>query len=104
MVGEKMQDSKIKKGAAVMVTTDQKGVFFGYYFSRSGTEVKLKDVRNCLYWPESQRGFLGLAKYGPAEGSRVGPAAEEVLLLGVTSICFVGKEAERRWLRAPWGQ
>jgi hypothetical protein len=85
----------------VLVTTVYRGVFFGYTADSSGETIKLRRARNCLYWPQSQKGFLGLAKYGPLEGSRVGPEAD-IELRSVTCVAEVTEEAVARWESQPW--
>lgn len=86
---------------AVLVTTVHRGVFFGYAKDTSGTTIKLCAARNCLYWPEENRGFLGLAKMGPLPGSRVGPEAD-IELRDVTCVAECTDEAIARWESAPW--
>ena len=86
----------------VLVTTQHRGVFFGTLKSREGTTVVLADGRNCLYWPSSCHGFIGLATGGPESGSRVGPAASELELFDVTSITPCTDAAIAKWEAAPW--
>jgi len=90
-------------GKPVLVTTAHKGVFFGYFSKREGTTVHLTRSRNCIYWPAENRGFLGLAKWGPLEGARIGPEAD-IELLDVTSIAQCTDEAVQRWEAAPWSE
>lgn len=91
-----------KNGDKVVVTTKHRGVFFGTLSKRNGDTITLKDCRNCLYWPKTVKGFLGLAVTGPLDGSRVGPAAIEVELFGVTSIDLCSDEAVKAWESEPW--
>lgn len=86
----------------VVVTTIHRGVFFGDLVSEDGDMVKLKDARNCVYWPAGTRGFLGLAFTGPPKGSRVGHAAPSITLRGVTSISECTPEAAEKWQSGPW--
>lgn len=85
----------------VLVTTEYKGVFFGYATETSGKTIKLRRGRCCIYWPTENRGFLGLANQGPLPGARVGPPAD-VELRKVTSVAEVTPEAVHRWEHAPW--
>ena len=88
-------------GKFVVVTTRHRGVFAGYLEDHDGeTSVTLRDAQNVLYWSAETRGFLGLAATGPKEGSRIGPAAPELTLYGVTSISRATPEAEEGWRRA----
>lgn len=88
----------------VLVTTEYRGVFFGTLaaYDKAGRTVTLTDARNCVYWPSSNRGFLGLTTEGPLDGSRVGPATAEVDLAGVTSVSRVSDAAIVKWEAAPW--
>ena len=63
-------------GRAVVVTTKDRGVFFGYVADESKlpAQVTLTQMRNCIAWPMAVKGFVGLASSGPLQGSRVGPA------------------------------
>ncbi len=92
---------------AVVVTTEYRGVFFGYTDYRFDPSVPtiealcLRRARNCIYWPASVRGFLGLAAVGPLEGSRVGHAAD-VELRKITCVAQCSPEAAQLWESAPW--
>lgn len=92
----------MKKGQLVVVTTEFRGVFFGAFQSMEGDTIILKDARNCLYWPSSVRGFMGLASDGPPDDSRVGPSVAEVTLLKVTAILRASTKAAKLWKSAPW--
>ena len=90
------------KERAVLVTTEYKGVFFGYAEDTNGGDtIKLKRARNCIYWPTSNEGFMGLATYGPKQGSRVGPRAD-IELRKVTSVGEVTPEAVEKWEAIKW--
>ena len=93
--------SKGKTERAVIVTTSYRGVFFGYATDTAGDVIHLRAARNCIYWPPAQKGFIGLASDGPADGARVGPAAD-IQLRGVTCVAEVAPEAVKRWEAAPW--
>ena len=86
----------------VLVTTDKRGVFFGKLAEHDNGTVVLTEARNCIYWSEQTKGFLGLAVTGPMDGSRIGPAVPEIRLYGVTSISKCSDEAVARWKEAPW--
>lgn len=90
---------------AVLVTTEHRGVFFGYVDTdgQVGSTVTLKNARNCVYWSSATKGFLGLAVTGPDSNSRIGPRVEELTLLGVTSVSAVSDGAIERWEAQPWG-
>lgn len=85
----------------VLVTTQHRGVFFGYATDTSGTSIKLRGARNCLYWHSSAKGFMGLASIGPVGNSRVGPACD-IELRDITAVAEVTAEAVKVWESAPW--
>ena len=85
----------------VLVTTAHRGVFFGYLNDDGKTTVKLKRARNCLYWSQDVKGFLGLAATGPSASCRIGPAAD-ITLMDVTSVSEVTPAAVERWEGQPW--
>ena len=80
----------------VLVTTEYRGVFFGYAEDTSGDTIKLKNARNCIYWPSTQGGFLGLASDGPKDGARIGARAD-IELRKVTSVTEVTDAAAAVW-------
>lgn len=85
----------------VLVTTEYKGVFFGYATETDGEIVKLRRARNCLMWTVIERGFMGLAAMGPSKGCRIGPPAD-IALRGITSVVEVTPVAMQAWESAPW--
>ena len=97
---------------AVMVTTNRRGVFFGYIDPSSidGDMLAIKRARCCVKWVGA-RGFLGLANEGPGAQCRVSPAASELRVPGLqstvegkaTAVIRVSAEAIARWEAAPWG-
>jgi hypothetical protein len=86
---------------AVIVTTEHRGVFFGYASETDGEKIELKRARLCVYWSDDLHGFMGLAAMGPSKDCRVGPAAD-ITLRKITSVVEVTKEAVEKWEAAPW--
>lgn len=84
-------------GRPVLVTTECRGVFFGYAEDTSGDTIILNNCRNCIYWPSSQGGFGGLASEGPAKGSRIGARITKAELRNVTSVLEVEPAAVEAW-------
>ena len=82
----------------VIVTTEWRGVFFGHLVDEEADarRVTLRESRNVIYWSGS-RGFLGLASHGPEDGSRIGAEAQEIELMGVTSIALCSDEAVEKF-------
>ena len=89
------------KEQAIIVTTEWRGVFFGYGVPTKERSIELHDCRMCVSWPESKHGMPGLAS-GKLEGCRISPPAPLVLLHGVTGIWTVSEEAEKEWLKNHW--
>ena len=94
-----------KQLVGVLVTTEHKGVFFGYV--PEGTkdaegEITLQRARNCVYWSIDVKGVFGLAATGPSKGCRIGPSVPSLLLKGVTSIAEVTPEAVTNWEASKW--
>lgn len=94
----------VAKEQAVLVTTEHRGVFFGYATKTDGKTIELTRARNCIYWPSSNQGFLGLAKMGPMDGARIGPAADAITLHGVTCVARCTPEATLAWEAAKWSR
>lgn len=89
----------------VMVTTDKRGVFFGYLPEFPATmvsEIELTDARMCTMWSTEMHGVFGLAAIGPGEGCRVGPKVPRKRLNGLTSVTLCAPEAAARWEAEPW--
>jgi hypothetical protein len=98
-----MNDQEAKLERAVLVTTEHRGVFFGYATDTDGATIKLRAARNCIYWPANNKGFLGLANMGPVDGARIGPPAN-IDLRDITCVAECTPEAVKRWEQAPWGR
>lgn len=85
------------KERPVLVTTEFRGVFFGYANDTSGDNITLHRARNCIYWPSSQGGFAGLAAEGPAKGARIGAAVSTIDLRKITAVIEVAQDAAAKW-------
>jgi hypothetical protein len=95
--------SKAKSERAVLVTTQHRGVFFGYAEDTAGQTIKLRGARNCIYWGADVKGFLGLASTGPSKTCRIGPAAD-IELRDITCVAEVADDAVKAWENAPWSR
>jgi hypothetical protein len=89
-----------KKERAVLVTTEFKGVFFGYATKTDGDTIALKRARNCIYWSSDIGGFVGLASKGPNGNCKIGATAD-LELRKVTCVAEVSADAEKAWVAAP---
>ena len=76
-------------------------MFFGYADKTDGDTIKLKSARNCVYWPTTNKGFVGLASVGPLKGARVGPAAD-MELRKVTCVVECSPESVAAWESNQW--
>lgn len=92
-----------KKEHAVVVTTEHRGIFFGYASDIDGEIIKLRAARNCIYWSADVRGFMGLAATGPNKSCKIGPAAD-ISLRAITSVMECTPEATQAWETAPWSR
>jgi hypothetical protein len=94
-----------KKEQAVMVTTEFRGVFFGYMTDMpKGGSLTLKRARNCVYWSSDVKGFMGLAATGPTRSCKVGPAVPSITLNKITAVVEVSAKAEEAWLKSLWSE
>lgn len=93
--------AKSEKNRAVIVTTEHRGVFFGYTDNTDGGTITLKKARLCLYWSCDVKGFMGLATNGPTAACRIGPPAE-ITLRHITAVLAVTPQAVAAWEAAPW--
>lgn len=84
---------------AVLVTTEFRGVFFGFVENdkKLPEEITLSKVRNCIYWASSVGGFLGLASNGPDNNCRIGKEVSKLTLYKITSVSSCTKEAVKNW-------
>ncbi len=85
----------------VVVTTEHRGVFFGYATDTDGETISLKRSRLCVYWSSDVKGFMGLAANGPSASCRIGPEAD-ITLRNITAVLEVSPAAEANWSAAPW--
>ena len=86
----------------LVVTTEHKGVFFGYGEPTTDKIIRLEKARMCVYWSSDVRGVLGLAASGPSNSCRIGPAVPAITLQDVTSIIEASDKAIEAWEKGPW--
>lgn len=87
-------------GRPVVVTTEYRGVFFGYAEKTSGDTITLTNARNCIYWSAATGGFMGLASNGPAKGSRIGETVSSIELRKITAVLEMTPKAVEAWTEA----
>lgn len=100
-----------REGTPVMVTTQYRGVYFGYVegeFADLAGQVDgailLRHMRNCVWWDAELHGLGGLATRGPNVASKIGPAAPRGIVNQITGIWAVTPEAALAWESEPWGR
>lgn len=99
----KKTSKKPAEPTPVLVTTEHRGVFFGYLTDEPSKErLTLERARNCVYWSTDVRGFVGLAESGPSTGCRVGPLAPKLTLFDITSVVECTPKAVARWEASSW--
>lgn len=93
-----------EKGQAVVVTTQHRGVFFGYLVGEPSKEkVQVTGLRNCVYWSADVKGIFGLAATGPSKTCKVGLAVPgPSTLFDITGVYTCTDEAAAKWEHGPW--
>jgi hypothetical protein len=86
----------------LVVTTQHRGVFFGYGDASDADTIRLTDARMCVYWSANVKGVLGLAVTGPKSGCKIGPAIPAITLRGVTAVMEATPEAVEAWEKSTW--
>jgi hypothetical protein len=97
-------ESNEAPGTPVVVTTEHRGVFFGFAPSPKvgATTIELLDGQMCVYWSESVKGVLGLAATGPDKRCKITPPVPRLELNKVTSVMHATDEAVKAWQSRPW--
>ena len=87
----------------LLVTTDKRGVFFGYGTGEVVDGVTFLDrAQMCVYWSADVKGVMGLAATGPTKACKVTAAPPRVRLSGVTMIAECTDAAAKAWEAKPW--
>lgn len=84
-----------KKERPVIVTTEHRGVFFGYATDTTGDRFALKRARMAIYWGTT-KGLMQLAETGPTKTSKIGARAD-LDVRKVTAVFEVTSEATKAW-------
>ena len=100
MAVKKTKQSSKPTERAVLVTTEYRGVFFGYATDTGADTIKLRAARNCIYWSKSVGGFIGLAEKGPDAQCRIGARAD-LDLRKITCVAEMTPVAVAAWEAAP---
>lgn len=89
------------KEIPVVVTTEKRGVFFGYATEVKKEQMSLRAARLCVYWSADCKGFMGLGAKGPTKSCKIGPPAN-ITVFDITSVVECSPEAAKAWEAAPW--
>lgn len=97
-----MSKTKTTKSNPVLVTTEFRGVFFGYIKkdTKLPAEITISNARNCIYWSSKTGGFAGLASNGVKPDCRIGAKIDKITLYKITSVTPVSAEAAKTWENA----
>lgn len=88
------------KKVPVLVTTQHKGVFFGFAAEAKPSkdkDIRLEKAQLCIYWSTDVKGFMGLAATGPSKNCKIGPAVPAITLTDVTSVSECTADAAKAW-------
>lgn len=98
------EKQKMENKKAVVITTENRGVFFGYVEDDSELpqRITLSEARMCVYWDEGTKGVLGLASQGPTDRCRISDSVPELEAWGVTGRMLCSSQAIEAWERGPW--
>lgn len=96
--------TKKKNQKAVVITTEHRGVFFGYLEDdkKAPAEITLSKARICVHWSSDVKGVLGLAATGPTKSCRISHAVPEFKAYKVTAVLECTPEAAEAWEKALW--
>ena len=84
---------------AIMVTTQHRGVFFGFVpddQDMTARTMSLKDARMAIYWATT-KGVAELAHVGPNASSKIGSPADIPALHDITAVWSVTDAAVAKW-------
>lgn len=83
----------------VIVTTEHRGVFFGYATETTGATIDLKRARMAIAFGTT-RGLMELAETGPNARSKISARAD-LAIRKVTAVFAVTEAAAAKWEAAP---
>ena len=92
----------VKKTIPLVVTTQHRGVFFGYGLQTTKKIIRIEKARMAVSWTSDLKGIMGLADIGPSRSCRVSMAIPAITLQDVTSIMEASPEAAKAWEKSPW--
>jgi len=97
------ENSGDSTGTPVVVTTEHRGVFFGFLpGDRAAATVELMDAQMCVYWSEDVQGVVGLAATGPTSRCKVTRPVPRMTIHAVTAVFDATEGAVAAWRSRPW--
>jgi len=79
----------------VIITTEYRGVFFGYATDTTKDVIHLTGARMAIYWGTT-RGIVQLAESGPTSSSKISARAD-LEVRKVTAVFEVTEAATKAW-------
>lgn len=88
----------------VVITTEHRGVFFGYVAddSKLPNEIALEQARMCVYWSCDVKGVLGLAATGPSKSCKITHSIPKLTVYKVTAVLSCSPQATEQWEQGTW--
>lgn len=83
----------------VLVTTEHRGVFFGYAADTKGSVIDLKRARMAISFGTT-RGLMELCESGPTSRSKISARAD-IEVRKITAVFEVSADAAAKWESAP---
>ena len=83
------------KERPVIVTTEHRGVFFGYAGDTTGSTIDLKRARMAIRFGTT-KGLMELAETGPTANSKISARAD-LELRKITAVFEVSEVAAKKW-------
>lgn len=79
----------------VLVTTDNRGVYYGYMQTdaQAPARLELENARVVVEWNTGDQGYLSLATVGPQDIAVISVAVSSLIIFGVNSIAVCTPEA-----------
>ena len=96
--------TKVSRNRAVVAFANN-CIIFGYTDAEELGQITIQKARYCYYYAkpvnQNEKGFMALAKYGPADGSKISSPVDNVT---VDAICIIDAEQDaiNTWENSKW--
>ncbi|WP_372362860.1 hypothetical protein ACCQ10_09190 [Xanthomonas sp. NCPPB 1325] len=91
-----MATAKSKAPRPVIVTTEHRGVFFGYASDTKGETIDLTNARMAIRFGTT-KGLMQLAETGPTSSSKISARAQKIEIRKITAVFEVAPAAVEAW-------